>query len=323
VKRIAFVALLSLSMMSPSIAGLVPTPPAGTGMPVSQPAPNPLQYNAVSGTVISSSQFNSNFWKSYNDINAIASALNTCTYSSGTGVTAVSATAPIVGTISACAPGSGTTLTLSLASGVSYSGTYFTASNSGYAYRWPGTGTVGGHTMALDDDSTGNVSGVSCSAYRFVDATAALQFACGDGFGNFGVLGTLYSTGLTSSGPVATTTTIQGNTVNAKPSGTAYTVPWDANSVSGNATAHVEHQESFASGALSGNTCAIGTASYQQPFSTSDVFVSLQVYGSLSSPDFTTHVSPTNSSTFGYEICNVVAGSSSQAWSLSYFAFGE
>jgi hypothetical protein len=290
------VALLSLLWVSeaPSLAGTVPTPPPGTGTPVTVPAPNPLDYNAVSGSVISSQQFNSNMWKSYNDMNAIAAALNGCGYSTGTGVTSVAATSPIVGSIGACVPGAGTTLTLSLASGVPYSGTYFTASNAFAAYRWPGTGALSGKTMALDDDFTGSVSGIACDAARILDITTPTQLWCLNELGDTGA-----------------------HTVNAM----SHTVPYDLDAPPGDAKAHSEN-DMLASGTIGASSCNTVPWTFTSPF-TGGTTPFVQYSLSTNSPNILTvsnaNGTPSNTGST-YILCN---SGGSTTYTLYYLASGE
>jgi hypothetical protein len=285
-----------------ALAGLVPTPPAGTGTPVTVPAPNPLDYNAVSGAVISSQQFNSNLWKSYNDMNAIATALNTCAYSSGTGVTSVTATAPIMASIGACSPGNGTALTLSLGSGVPLSATYFTASNLQETYRWIATGSIAGHTMALDTDSTGSINGVPCEAARVTDFTIPLQLMCLDGNGNMGMIG-----GVTPS------------FVNARPAGTGYGVPWDANSPVNDANTHIE-SNIYLSGTVGATACTSpASLTFPRPFTGGTVpYVGLTVVGAMLTANLTS--APTNVG-FSSQVCN--PGFAAAPFSAYYFAEGH
>ena len=262
------VALLSLLWIceSPSFAGTVPTPPPGTGTPVTVPAPNPLDYNAVSGAVISSQQFNSNFWKNYNDMNAIAAALNGCGYSTGTGVTSVAATAPIMGSIGACVPGTGTTLTLSLASGVPYSGTYFTASDHQDAYRWVGTGAAAGHNIGLDSDSTGSINGVPCEVGRITDFTIPLQLFCVDDAGNFATLAQSVATGF-----------------RVRSGGVNYAVPRD--DTAGGSTTHFDHD--IVPITFSGGTYGCVSDPYLQAYATRPSLV-MTLVGGLSVAGFAT-----------------------------------
>lgn len=168
--------MLAFGMPLCGLASTVPTPAPGTGTPVTIPAPNPLQYSATAGSVISSSEFNSNLWKSYNDMNAIAGSLNSCSYASGMNMASVVATSPLVASVGSCVPGVGTQLTLSLAGGI--------------PPAWTGSGAAAGHNIRIASSTntvgpSGN-TGVICNVMDLSDITAGLISFCIDTSGNLG-----------------------------------------------------------------------------------------------------------------------------------------
>lgn len=287
---------LLLSLSEVAFAGTVPTPPPGTAVPVTVPSPNPLQYDAISGAVISSQQYNSNFWKSYNDINAIAGSLNTCAYSTGTGVTSVAATAPIMASVGACVPGTGTLLTLSLGAGVPYSATYYTASNTVADYRWPGSGSVAGDTMALDSAAS-TISGVSCDTYRFIDFTASVQLFCGDHLGNTGA-----------------------RTFNSS----SHTIPYNLQAPPNDAVAHTEY-DVLDSGTIAPTVCINTPWFFTTPFTAATTpYVSYSL--STGSPNLlvvSNAAGTPNNTGSTFILCNTATAGGAIPFTLYYFASGS
>jgi hypothetical protein len=225
----------------PSYAGSVPTPAPGTGAPVTVPSPDPLQYPAVSGAVISSAQWNSNFWKSYNDINAIAGALNSCSYSTGTGVTSVTATSPIAASIGSCVPGVGTTLSISLAGGSNFPAGSFSATNATNGFQYPGAIGDSGHTISLSSGNTG-IGPITCDSFDLYDMTTTTSLMCVDASGDLVTLGSFLAEGsIGAVGAISSNSTVQGSTVLEKPAGTAYAVPWLYSGAAPTATSHSEY----------------------------------------------------------------------------------
>lgn len=70
---------LILSLGTVAYADIAPVPATGTATLIAAPNPNPVNYNFTAGTVISSSQVNTNGYKIYSDINALISKMNATT----------------------------------------------------------------------------------------------------------------------------------------------------------------------------------------------------------------------------------------------------
>lgn len=279
----------------------MPTPPPGTGVPVTVPAPDPLQYPAASGSVISSAQWNSNFWKNYNDINAIASSLNGCGYSTGTGVTSVSATSPLSASIGSCVPGVGTNLTLSLGSVANY-----VATGNVNAYSWSGIASTAGHTEVLGSQNS-SIYGTNCNGFQIADTTASTQLFCSDGAGN-----------------VASTGANTAPVFNAVGTGTSFSVPWNGNSSPSDEQTHVEHGVAL-TGSLSAGACSVGSLSYGRPYSSGDVpFVGLVVSQSGGGVPIEAHLtSPPTATGFSFAVCSLAVVGGPFSIALYYSALGE
>lgn len=191
------------------------------------PSPDPLQYPAVSGTVISSAQWNSNFWKSYNDINAIASALNSCSYSDGNGVTSVVATSPLAASIGGCVPGTGTQLTISLAGGATFPAGKFVATNSQDGYNYPGALSASGDNISLGAAAAG-IGPITCDSFLIKNTTTSTNLMCIDGSGNGIVAGTFdVLGGFTAGGNIVTPLAVQGSSILMNVGGPNHPVPYD------------------------------------------------------------------------------------------------
>jgi hypothetical protein len=310
--------LYGTQVSSEANAGTVPTPPPGTGVPVTVPAPDPLQYPAVSGSVISSSQWNSNFWKNYNDINAIASALNSCTYSDGNGVTSVSATSPIMASISACSPGVGTQLTLSLSGGYAYNGSTFTASNPSSSFIWPGTGPVVGNNYTLGANNGFSANGVSCDAVMMANLTTSSPLLCGDGSGDWGTIGDFYS----HNGHFTSAVTgASGVFTGAITANTSYAVPWSGNAGGGSTNAHMV-RGAF-SYSVASNSCNSTAITYPQAFTVGDVpFVGLTPQNNQSLGMQVVLVNAPTNTGFTAQVCSY-SSFATLTGNVYWYAFGE
>jgi hypothetical protein len=262
------------------------------------PAPDPLQYPASSGSVISSSQWNSNFWKSYNDINAIAGSLNSCSYAAGTAVTSVVATSPLVASIGGCNPGVGSQMTLSLAGGTTFPAGKFSATNAQDGYNWPGAISAAGDTISLGA-LVGGIGSVTCDSLAIRNTTVNDVLMCVDAVGN-GVIsgdwhtqgnefvtGTSNAAAVNASGNVVSGGTVQGalvqSTGNVLATGTVQGATVNS---TGNMSAAGTVQGSTVNS--TGNMTATGTVQGATVTSTGSVTAATQVKGAtivLNSPN--------------------------------------
>lgn len=97
----------------------IPTPTAGTGAVLSPTTPNPVQFNFAPGTVVSSSQSNSNNYGGWSEFFTLIGLLNGCNWIPSGAVAAVSVGTGLSGSVASCVAnsGAGVALTLNLAHG--------------------------------------------------------------------------------------------------------------------------------------------------------------------------------------------------------------
>lgn len=297
-------------------------------MPVTRPSPDPLQYDAVSGAVISSAQWNSNFWKSYNDINAITSALNSCTFSTGTGVSSVVATSPLAASIGSCVPGVGTQLTLSLVSGGTFPSGKFAATNAIDGYNWGGAFSAAGQNLSLGARPA-TLDGVGCDSLGLNNTTTNDLLMCIDGIGNGAIAGDWTVPGNVNSGGTVNAGVnvnapgiVQGGTVQARQFGVSYSVPWDLEANPPTNLTHIEHGV-ISLGTIGGGSCLSNSFTFSTPFSGGNSpFVGLTPIATVGFAPLTAQVSAIPSqTTIPYRVCNV--GSSNDTVSLAWYGLGE
>jgi hypothetical protein len=102
-----------------AIAAPIPTPTPGSSTILSPPVPNPSQFNAAPGTVVSSAQYNSNNYGLWSQHFTLIQLLNGCSWIPGGAISAVTVTAPIAASVTSCTAntGTGATLTINLTHG--------------------------------------------------------------------------------------------------------------------------------------------------------------------------------------------------------------
>ncbi len=203
-----------LSRSSIAIAAPVPTPTAGTTTLLTPPVPNPVPFVGAQGQTLLSGQYNSNFYALWNYATLIAQALNGCGYVPGAAFSNISYTYPVSASASACAPGVGSTLSLSLAHGdyddlasaqtISGAKT-FTAAIAASAANISGNIGVSGSIFGVNETLTGGLTTGAISSTGTITTTGSLFAA------NETLTGGLTTGAISSTGAIATSGSIFGS----------------------------------------------------------------------------------------------------------------
>lgn len=188
------------------------TPSPGGGVPVTAPVPNPAQYNAVAGTVISANNYNSTIYKMYNDLSTVINALNACSYVNGNTVSSVVANNGLSASLSSCNPGTGRTLTIGFAGGgIPAVASYFSSTANPAGFRWPGDGSTSAMKFGVGAYATGGSLTCHGNVMSLTDAADSnAQYLNVDSSGNLCIGGNYYN-----AGSVNTTNVIASNYVQA------------------------------------------------------------------------------------------------------------
>lgn len=260
----------------PGCSAVIPTPAPGAASPVTAPSPNPVQYNFSPGGTIFSANVNSNYYKSYNDLNTVISALNGCGYVPGPAISSVTATSPISASLGSCTPGSGTSLTLSF-SAVGQGLTFGSVTSQGTITSQAADGASVLTYPANNNTLFASIGANTGSGYPYggwAELNADKSFHAWlmgfDGSGNAHFNNVYSSTfqgnlngnvsgnvsGSLSGGSVAATSFNATSSVTKNVGGTNYGIPFNADETSGSSNNHIEHGDlSVGSASVGANGC--------------------------------------------------------------------